>query len=73
MCRLRNRGSPRPKQFISITSISKETSNSDRKGQLSVGEKKVVIRGLPISSFADNLHLEVINATGSWYGVGGTN
>lgn len=40
--------------------------------QLGVGGKKVVRRSLPISSFADDLHLKVINATGSRYGMGGT-
>lgn len=38
---------------------------------LSAGEK-VARKGLPISSFADNLHLKVINATGRRDGVGGS-
>lgn len=66
---------PRPKclsSFISVTTVSQETPNSDHREQLSVGGKRVVMRDLPISSFADNLHFKVINTTGSRYGVGGT-
>lgn len=55
-----------------VTRVSQETLNSDHSEQLGVEGKKVVRRGLPISSFAYNLHLKVINATGSRYGMGGT-
>lgn len=60
------------RRFTTFTSVSQETSNSDHREQLGVGGKVMVRRGLPISSFADNLHLKVIYATGSRYGMGGT-